>query len=59
MNQQFPSVLIAEDMPDNVRLLAEILSMRQCKVSVARHGKAALLTAQDTSPDIILNGIWH
>ncbi len=48
------SVLIVDDMPDNLALIAGILNERGLKVRLATSGKTAIASAQATHPDIIL-----
>ncbi len=54
MNQPRHSILIVDDMPDNLHLLVKILNLKQFNVRVALSGKAALATARAIPPDIIL-----
>jgi len=47
-------ILIVDDTPANLRLLAEILAKKGHKIRPASHGKMALLAAQTQPPDLIL-----
>ena len=47
-------ILIVDDIPANLRLLAGILAERGYKIRPASHGQMALLAAQAQPPDLIL-----
>ena len=49
-----PTALIADDNPNNLKLLSEILSELGCRIRVAINGKAAVESALTEAPDIIL-----
>jgi len=49
-----PSIVIVDDMPDNLRLLAGILKERGHKVRPAPNGTRALATIAKEPPDLIL-----
>jgi two-component system sensor histidine kinase/response regulator len=51
---QQDSILIVDDTPANLRLLANILANADYLVRPARDGKAALASAQSAPPDLIL-----
>lgn len=53
MNEMKPTVLIVDDMPDNIALVNEILKGKY-RVLAATNGKRALEISQKTIPDIIL-----
>jgi signal transduction histidine kinase len=48
------SILIVDDTPENLRLLAEILAKRGGKVRPARSGRTALESVKAARPDLIL-----
>lgn len=48
------TLLVVDDIPDNVRLLLKVLNEAGFKVLVAKDGKAALEKAQFAKPDLIL-----
>jgi putative two-component system response regulator len=48
------NVLIVDDMPDNLALIAGILNERGHKVRLATSGKTAIASAQASPPDLIL-----
>jgi DNA-binding response OmpR family regulator len=48
------SILVVDDNPNNLRLLAEILNERQYKVRLAPNGARALATIKIKTPDLIL-----
>ena len=54
MNAHHPSVLLVDDMAENLHLLTEILKFRHFTVRVAYCGKEAIATAHVMPPDIIL-----
>lgn len=47
-------ILIVDDTPDNLRLLAKILSDQGYRIRLAPNGKRALAIAEDNIPDLIL-----
>lgn len=49
-----PDILVVDDTPANVALLAEMLKGLGCRVRVATGGEAALGAAANTPPDLIL-----
>jgi signal transduction histidine kinase len=53
-DQPKETILVVDDAPDNLRLLAYILTQRGYKVQPARDGLMALSSAQTTPPDLIL-----
>jgi PleD family two-component response regulator len=48
------TILIVDDIPDNLRLLATLLTQQGYEVSKARNGQMALRAAQTAQPDLIL-----
>jgi two-component system, NtrC family, sensor kinase len=48
------SILIVDDVPNNIRILVELLDPTEYKVAVARSGEKALAIVEDTPPDLIL-----
>lgn len=48
------NILIVDDLPDNLRVLSEILEGQAYKVRKAINGKTAIRSAQSTPPDLIL-----
>ncbi|MEM8638151.1 MAG: diguanylate cyclase [Cyanobacteria bacterium P01_G01_bin.54] len=48
------NILIVDDLPDNLRVLSEILEGQTYKVRKAINGKTAIRSAQSTPPDLIL-----
>jgi diguanylate cyclase (GGDEF)-like protein len=48
------SILIVDDVPDNLRLLSTLLTTQGYEVSKARNGQMALRAAQTALPDLIL-----
>ena len=48
------TILVVDDIPDNVRLLLKVLNEAGFKVLVAKDGKAALEKAQFAHPDLVL-----
>lgn len=48
------NILVVDDMPDNLRLLAAILSKKGYKVRKALNGQTAISTVRTVPPDIIL-----
>ncbi|NEO87192.1 MAG: diguanylate cyclase [Spirulina sp. SIO3F2] len=50
----FGNILIVDDLPDNLRVLSEILEGQAYKVRKAINGKTAIRSAQSTPPDLIL-----
>jgi CheY-like chemotaxis protein len=47
-------VLLVEDEEDNLNLFAQLLTLRDCQVLVARDGREAITIAQREVPDLIL-----
>lgn len=47
-------ILIADDNPDNIELVTDILSMAQYEVITATNGPLALQQAQENVPDLVL-----
>ena len=54
MNSNPLSILIVDDTPANLRLLADILSKAEYLVRPARDGETAVRSAQSAPPDLIL-----
>jgi signal transduction histidine kinase len=52
--QSRESILVIDDVPENLRLLAEILSGKHYKVRVARNGATGIESALVAPPDLIL-----
>ncbi|MCT7951758.1 PAS domain-containing protein [Ancylothrix sp. C2] len=52
--QSQETVLVVDDIPDNLELLRAILSPTAYKLHIAASGKEALTIAQSNSPDVIL-----
>lgn len=50
------SILIVDDMPDNLRLLSEILKSQGYLVRLLREGQRVLSSALAFPPDLILFG---
>lgn len=48
------NILIVDDLPDNLRVLSEILQDNHYKVRKAINGKTAIRSAQSIPPDVIL-----
>ncbi len=48
------SVLVVDDNPNNLRLLAKLLNENHCKVRLAPNGARALATIQKEAPDLVL-----
>ncbi|MFB2976286.1 adenylate/guanylate cyclase domain-containing protein [Microseira sp. BLCC-F43] len=48
------NILIVDDIPDNIRLLATILTDRGYEVGKARNGQMALMSVKTDPPDLIL-----
>jgi PleD family two-component response regulator len=48
------NILVVDDNPDNLRLLAELLQERHYKVRLATTGERALATIRKEAPDLIL-----
>lgn len=48
------SILVVDDNPDNLRLLAELLNEHHYKVRLARKGSRALATIRKEAPDLLL-----
>lgn len=48
------NILIVDDIPDNIRLLATILTERGYEVGKARNGQMALMSVKTDPPDLIL-----
>ena len=51
------NILIVDDTPDNLRLLAGILSTRVYRVRPVSNGEHAMVSIRKESPDLILLGI--
>jgi len=49
-----PLILIADDIPSNIQVLAGILQDVDCHISVATNGKQVLQITKDVMPDLIL-----
>ncbi|MCP4137589.1 MAG: response regulator [bacterium] len=52
------NILVVDDNPDNLRLLAEYLSRMGYRIRVARNGSRAYATIEKELPDLILLDIW-
>jgi len=48
------TVLIVDDMPENVKMLSRILAKRGCRVQAANNGAQAIEQARSSPPDLIL-----
>lgn len=48
------SILIVDDVPNNIRVLVELLTESGFRVAVARSGEQALVRIPDATPDLIL-----
>ena len=48
------AILIVDDMPENIRLLAGILSDKGFRIRAASGGRQALITIEKEAPDLIL-----
>jgi len=48
------TILVVDDMPENVEILARLLTNRGCAVRRALDGEMALRSARQTPPDLIL-----
>ncbi len=48
------SILVIDDNPNNVKVLCDLLSCNNYRVSIAKSGKSALKKVSRTSPDLIL-----
>lgn len=53
-NQQTANILIVDDTPDSLRVLAQMLAERGYEIRPATSGQAALLTIKAKYPDLIL-----
>jgi two-component system, sensor histidine kinase and response regulator len=53
-HQHKDSILVVDDAPENLRLLADILAVRGYQVRPARNGPMALSSARSDPPDLIL-----
>jgi two-component system, NtrC family, sensor kinase len=51
---QIDSILIVDDIPANLRVLFELLTQANFKVSVAKDGESGLEIAKEAAPDLIL-----
>ena len=54
MGEQRPKILVADDVPENVRLLEAVLVPRGYEVVTATDGRAALDLVETEQPDLIL-----
>jgi two-component system, NtrC family, sensor kinase len=54
MNAPVPSILVIDDIPANIRVLFELLTQANFKVSVAKDGESGLETAKEAAADLIL-----
>jgi len=50
----FATILIVDDVPENIRLLLDVLTEKGFKVLTARDGESALKKAEYAQPDLIL-----
>ena len=48
------TVLVADDLPENLALIRDILESPRCRVLLARNGKEALNLAFEHQPDLVL-----
>ena len=48
------TVLVADDLPENLALIRDILESPRCRVLLARNGKEALDLAFEHQPDLVL-----
>ncbi|NDJ25435.1 response regulator [Nostoc sp. B(2019)] len=54
INYQKDLILIVDDIPNNLKVLFDILNNSGFKVSIAKNGESALEKAQETLPNLIL-----
>lgn len=52
--KQFPTVLIVDDVPENLRVLQEVMDALDCQIAVANSGERALELLERTQPCLIL-----
>jgi diguanylate cyclase (GGDEF)-like protein len=52
--KQSPTVLIVDDVPENLRVLKEVMDALDCQISVANSGERALELLERTQPCLIL-----
>jgi CheY-like chemotaxis protein len=54
INNPKATILVIDDIPENLALLTELLEMRSYEVRVARSGKLALRSLDHFTPDLII-----
>lgn len=54
MNASTSSILVIDDIPANIRVLFELLTQENFKVSVAKDGESGIETSKEALPDLIL-----
>jgi CheY-like chemotaxis protein len=47
-------ILIADDNPENIRVLGTVLRQKNCRITIAQNGVQALKAAEEYIPDLIL-----
>ena len=52
--KQFPTVLIVDDVPENLRVLQEVMDALDCQIAVANSGERALDLLERTEPCLVL-----
>ncbi|PYF81811.1 diguanylate cyclase (GGDEF)-like protein [Marinomonas alcarazii] len=52
--KQFPTVLIVDDVPENLRVLQEVMDTLDCQIAVANSGERALELLERTEPCLVL-----
>jgi len=52
--KQSPTVLIVDDVPENLRVLQDVIAALDCKIAVANSGERALELLERTQPCLIL-----
>lgn len=52
--KQFPTVLIVDDVPENLRILQEVMDALDCQIAVANSGERALELLERTEPCLVL-----
>ncbi|WP_137169299.1 EAL domain-containing response regulator [Marinomonas sp. FW-1] len=52
--KQFPTVLIVDDVPENLRVLQEVMDTLDCQIAVANSGERALELLERTAPCLVL-----
>jgi len=54
IEHKIPLILIVDDVPENIQVIASVLSNESCEISAATSGEQALKVISNTSPDLIL-----